>query len=212
MKLNSIIAFFLFLIGISGNAVNGQELKDNPTKGYIEIIEDARRGTNIEFMYSEKSPLHPDQKKGFQGLDYFGIDKKYRIEGILVKDESPDTVIMKTSGSRTPKYIKYGVVKFEVDGVDQQLSVFQYIKLLDQPNQGRHLFIPFRDETTSLETYGGGRYIDCEIPEEGNLLILDFNTAYNPYCAYNHKYSCVLPPDENQLSVKIEAGEKVFEE
>ncbi|RLD50195.1 MAG: hypothetical protein DRJ05_19945 [Bacteroidetes bacterium] len=212
MRLNYIIAFFLFLIGISGTKLYCQVHENSPSKDYIEILEDARKGTNIEFMYSEKSPLAPDQKKGFQGLDYFSIDGKYRVEGLLVKDENPDTVIMKTSGSRTPKYIKYGVVKFEVDGIEQQLSVFQYIKLLDQPNQEQHLFIPFRDETTSLETYGGGRYIDCEIPEEGSPLILDFNKAYNPYCAYNHKYSCVLPPDENQLSVRIEAGEKVFEE
>ncbi len=212
MKIKYIFVLVLFCFGITGNFVLAQEQQTVSSLSYIEIIENARKGTNIEFMYSQKSPLPPDQKKGFQGLDYFAVDEKYKVEGVLEKDEIPDTIIMKTSGTRTSKFIKYGVVKFKVDTFSLQLSVYQYAKLLDQPNQERHLFIPFRDETTSLETYGGGRYIDCEIPEEGNMLILDFNTAYNPYCAYNHKYSCVLPPDENQLSVKIEAGEKVFEE
>lgn len=212
MKLKYIIVFFLFQYGITASSALCQGSEDNLPIDYIETIEDARRGTNIEFMYTDKSPLTGEQKKNFEGLNYFAVDEKYKIEGVLVKNKTPDTIIMKTSGTRTSKFVKYGVVSFKVDTFNLQLSVYQYVKLLDQPNQENHLFVPFRDETTSLETYGGGRYIDCEISIEGNMLILDFNKAYNPYCAYNHKYSCVLPPDENQLSVRIEAGEKVFEE
>jgi uncharacterized protein (DUF1684 family) len=210
MKSNFVILALLLVFNGSLTIVSGQEIV--PAKNYIESIENERKGKNIEFMYTDKSPLPPEIRKSFKGLDYFPIDKKYRVEAILIKDSVQKTIVMKTSTSRAPEYIKYGLVKFQIDTFHLELSVFQYSKLLEQPNQERHLFIPFRDETTSLETYGGGRYIDSEIPEEGNELILDFNKAYNPYCAYNHKYSCVVPPDENQLPVRVEAGEKVFEE
>jgi len=210
MKSNFAILVFLLVFNGSLTLVFGQEIA--PSETYVKSIEDKRKGTNIEFIYTDKSPLPTEMRKGFKGLDYFSIDEKYRVEAVLVKDSVQETIVMKTSTSRAPEYIKYGVVKFQIDTFHMELSVFQYVKLLDQPNQEQHLFIPFRDETTSLETYGGGRYIDSEIPVEGNKLILDFNKAYNPYCAYNHKYSCVLPPDENQLPVRIEAGEKVFEE
>ncbi len=212
MKANYFFILLLFQLGIMAYALKAQEQDVSVSKNYMKSIENERKGTNIKFMYTDESPLAPYQRKGFRGLDYFPVDKKYRVEAILVKDSVQKTIVMKTSTSRAPEYIKYGIVKFEIDTFHLGLSVFQYTKLLDQPNQERHLFIPFRDETTSLETYGGGRYIDSEIPEEGNVLILDFNKAYNPYCAYNHKYSCVLPPDENQLPVRIEAGERVFEE
>jgi uncharacterized protein (DUF1684 family) len=210
MKSNFI--FFALLIVFNGSLTiaYGQEIV--PAENYFKSIENERKGKNIEFMYTDKSPLPPEIRKSFTGLDYFPVDRKYRVEAVLVKDSVQKTIVMKTSTLRAPEYIKYGMVTFQVDTFHMELSVFQYVKLLGQPNQERHLFIPFRDETTSLETYGGGRYIDSEIPEEGNRLILDFNKAYNPYCAYNHKYSCVLPPDENQLPVRIEAGEKVFGE
>ena len=212
MKIKYIFVLVLSYFGITGNSVLAQEQQDVSSSSYSKTIEDARKGINIKFMYTDESPLPPDERKSFKGLNYFPIDDKYRVEAVLEKDSVPKTIVMKTSTSRAPEYIKYGVVKFQIDTFHLELSVFQYTKLLDQPNQERHLFIPFRDETTHLETYGGGRYIDSEIPVEGNTLILDFNKAYNPYCAYNHRYSCVVPPDENQLPVRIEAGEKVFGE
>jgi hypothetical protein len=84
--------------------------------------------------------------------------------------------------------------------------------MLELSQDTNALFIPFRDETCGKESYGGGRYIDCEIPASGDKVMIDFNKAYNPYCAYNHSYSCVIPPEENRLTVRIEAGEKAFEE
>jgi uncharacterized protein (DUF1684 family) len=80
--------------------------------------------------------------------------------------------------------------------------------LKKQKEYKKYLFIPFRDLTSGKESYGGGRYIDTEIPA-GETLILDFNRAYNPYCAYSHRYSCPIPPEENTLKVEIRAGEKV---
>jgi uncharacterized protein (DUF1684 family) len=119
---------------------------------------------------------------------------------------------MKTSTDRVPAYERYGEVTFELDGKELKLAVYRNKKMLDLSQDTNMLFIPFRDMTSGSETYGGGRYIDCEIPVAGDIIDLDFNKAYNPYCAYNHKYSCVIPPEENRLPVKIEAGEKVYEE
>jgi hypothetical protein len=211
MKYKFLIAIFI-LIGFYSQGLLSQETDTNIATDYKSEIEKSRNGINIKYLYSETSPLTNEQKKDFKGLIYFPVNEKFRIEGRLIKSEDQKKVILKTSTDRTPEYIQYGEVHFMIDSAEQKLSVFQSAKMLEIPGEENHLFVPFRDETTSLETYGGGRYIDCEIPESGDKIILDFNKAYNPYCAYNHKYSCVIPPDENQLRVKIEAGEKIFEE
>jgi len=179
---------------------------------YNDTIQDFRKGKNIKLMYDEASPLTMDQRKSFEGLNYFTADLKFYVEAELIKDDAPETVIMKTSTDRSPAYVKYGIVNFTIDSVELTLAVYQNKKMLDLSKDENHLFVPFRDATSGVESYGGGRYIDCEIPEEGNTIILDFNKAYNPYCAYNPRYSCVIPPAENQLNVRIEAGEKKFEE
>ena len=119
---------------------------------------------------------------------------------------------MKTSTDREPAYVRYGVVYFMIDTFNLKLAVFQNKKMLDLSQDTNLLFVPFRDGTNGKETYGGGRYFDCEIPLTGNMILLDFNKAYNPYCAYNPRFSCVIPPEENRKAVRIEAGEKVFEE
>ena len=163
-------------------------------------------------MYSESSPFTQDQKKQFNGLNYFLVNSKYKVEGTLIKEPEQETIIMETSTDRTPEYVKYGKVSFEIDTMKLTLTVYQSKKLLEVSKDKSYLFIPFRDKTSGELTYGGGRYIDSNIPDEGDKIILDFNKTYNPYCAYNHKYSCVIPPEENRLPLRIEAGEKNFDE
>jgi len=163
-------------------------------------------------MYDEASPLTLEQRKSFSGLNYFPVDLKYYMEAELIKDDAPEIIIMKTSTDRAPAYVKYGVVNFMIDSINLTLAVYQNKKMLDLSTDTSHLFIPFRDATSGKESYGGGRYIDCEIPIEGSIIILDFNKAYNPYCAYNPKFSCVIPPEENHLPIRIVAGEKKFDE
>jgi uncharacterized protein (DUF1684 family) len=97
-----------------------------------------------------------------------------------------------------------------IDGDTLQLTIYQNIDLMNQQGYEDYLFIPFNDLTNGMETYGGGRYLDVQ-QGEGDTLTLDFNKAYNPYCAYNPKYSCPIPPDENKLDVEIRAGEKNFD-
>ncbi|MCB0475507.1 MAG: DUF1684 domain-containing protein, partial [Flavobacteriaceae bacterium] len=98
---------------------------------------------------------------------------------------------------------------FELNGQSLKLHVYQNQELIKQAEYENHIFIPFTDLSSGNESYGGGRYIDLEIPR-GDTLVIDFNKAYNPYCAYNHKYSCPIPPRENSLPVAIHAGVKAF--
>ncbi len=208
LKINTLI----LIISLSIIPAFSQSASDDIIAGYYDTIQKFRTGKNIKLMYDDASPLTLEQRKSFSGLNYFPPDIKFYVEAELVKDDEPEIIIMKTSSDRTPAYVRYGVVNFKIDTFNLALAVYQNKKLLDLSTDQNHLFVPFRDATSGHETYGGGRYIDCEIPEEGNVIILDFNKAYNPYCAYNPKYSCVIPPEENRLPVRIEAGEKKFDD
>ena len=207
---NITILILIFSLGIA-QAISQSNNQDQFIN-YNDTIQKFRMGKNIKLMYDEASPLTLEQRRSFTGLNYFAADLKYYVEAELIKDETPETIIMKTSTDRAPAYVKYGVVNFIIDSIELTLSVYQNKKMLDLSKDEKHLFVPFRDATSGNESYGGGRYIDCEIPAEGNVIILDFNKTYNPYCAYNPKYSCVIPPEENQLPVRIAAGEKKFKE
>ncbi len=143
----------------------------------------------------------------FGGLDYFDFDSSYQVVGTFEKNIGR-RFKMPTSTDRLPVYRRYGYVTFERDSVMYTLTVYQNMKLRKTPLFKNYLFIPFRDATTTETTYGGGRYLDIKIPF-GTQLLLDFNTAYNPYCAYSHRYSCPIPPAENTLECAIEAGEKI---
>jgi uncharacterized protein (DUF1684 family) len=180
-------------------------------EAYADTLEKFRTGKNIKLLYSDSSPLKPEQLKNFEGLNYFPADLNFLVEANLSRDTTPQTVIMRTTTERAPEYIRYGTVTFELAGKVYSLSAYQSKKLLEVKNNETTLFIPFRDETNGNETYKGGRYVDCEIPTSGDRLTVDFNKAYNPYCAYNPRYSCVIPPEENRLGIRIEAGEKIFE-
>ena len=114
---------------------------------------------------------------------------------------------MKTTTNRLPKYEVYGIASFELNGNGYQLNIYQSHRLRETDEYKNYLFLPFNDLTNGDETYGGGRFIDLEIPDNDSIII-DFNKAYNPYCAYNPKYSCPIPPEENDLDVHISAGIK----
>ncbi len=189
-----------------------QNVNRNIIKGkYLDKIENTRQRKNINFLAGENSPLTKNQKKSFRVLNYFKPDPAFKVRGQLKVDTSEGSFKMKTSTSRLPEYRKYGVVYFKIDTTLCQLTLFQNIELLKSQKYRDRLFIPFRDKTSGKETYGGGRYLDIKIPEsETDSIFIDFNLAYNPYCAYNARYSCPIPPEENNLIVAIKAGEKSF--
>lgn len=162
---------------------------------------------NQEYSNRETSPLDSADFVRFSSLNFFPSNVDAKVTAVFTKYTKQKKFKMKTSGSKTPLYSKYGEVQFKYLNVEYKLVVYQNIELVKKPGYENYLFLPFTDLTNGETTYGGGRYIDLQIPEE-KTMVINFNKAYNPYCAYSHKYSCPIPPAENFLNVKIEAGVK----
>ena len=164
---------------------------------------------NKSYADSLKSPLMKDDLKQFKGLDFYPIDEKYIVEAIFIRTKKEKSFKMKTTTSRTPIYKKYGEFHFSIDGKESKLNVYQNADLKKKPGYDDYLFLPFSDLTCGKDSYIGGRYIDMRIPKSEKVII-DFNQAYNPYCAYNYEYSCPIVPLENDLDIEINAGVKKF--
>ncbi|MWB96338.1 DUF1684 domain-containing protein [Flavobacterium sp. GA093] len=185
------------------------------TFGFAQIkfskteAEKFQKTINAEYADAKTSPLMEEDLKTFKALDFYPINGKYFVNAKFVKAKNEKVFEMKTTGTRTPKYIKYGTVFFTIDGKSLKLNVYRNIELSKTDEYKDHLFLPFSDLTSGKESYIGGRYIDLKIPK-GQTIPIDFNQAYNPYCAYNHKYSCPLVPLENDLNIEIKAGVKTF--
>lgn len=178
--------------------------------GYRERILQFREEKNHEFRDTAQSPLPLALLNDFEGLSYFPVDTAWYVKGIFTRLPKAKKIRMKTSTDRVPVYHVYGTLRFMIKGQEFVLQVYQNREVTKRPGYSDYLFIPFTDLTTGEQTYGGGRYLDFRIP--GNHEVwLDFNLAYNPYCAYGGNYSCPVPPAENFLNVRIEAGEKNFD-
>jgi uncharacterized protein len=178
-------------------------------KQYIKDMKNERIARDKEFQDTAQSPLSFDEIATFSGLKYFKPNPVYKVHAIFNKSEIPLTFRMKTSTSREPEYRTYGTISFILFDSTISLQVYQNVELIKRPGYSDYLFLPFTDETSAVESYEAGRYIDLRIPES-NTIEVDFNKAYNPYCAYNHKYSCPIPPAENHIPLKIKAGEKKY--
>lgn len=171
-----------------------------------------REGRDKEFRDKEESPLKDEDFARFAGLNYYPVDKSFRVTATLTRTPSEKWFQMPTSTGRSKKFIKFGILEFKINGKSFTLSVYRIDPAISAkfPEYADLLFIPFKDLTSKTETYGGGRYIDIRAPK-GNSAIVDFNLAYNPNCAYGgEKWNCPIPPSENLLNVAITAGEKRF--
>jgi uncharacterized protein (DUF1684 family) len=157
------------------------------------------------FRIDMDSPIPSSDRSSFKGLNYFPPDEGYRVTSKLERFDSPKHIIMATSTGTRQTYLRYGAFTFEIKGQRAKLIVYKSA----EDRYARGLFLPFSDETSGNETYAAGRYLDLE-EQGGDDYELDFNTAYNPYCAYSEDYTCPIPPVENRLSVKILAGEKNY--
>ena len=164
---------------------------------------------NASFKDASKSPLKEKDLKMFKALEFFPYDSAYIVEATLKRTPDEKPFKMKTTTDRLPEYVKYGEVTFQLKGGTYQLNIYQNLDLMDDEGYEDFLFLPFLDDTNGEESYGGGRYVEGRIPD-GDILEIDFNKAYNPYCAYNEKYSCPIVPRENYIPEKVEAGVKVF--
>ena len=164
-----------------------------------------RKERDTFFKTHQRSPLSPKEKRNFKGLKYYPFNPKYvfcgQIERYSFHINNPKYyATFLTNKGINKRYIRYGTFHFKLDGKEYSIEIYKSI-LSD------NLFIPFKDKTNGKESYDGGRYIDAEILQ-GYKMVLDFNMAYHPSCAYNDNFICVLPPRENTLDVEIRAGEK----
>ncbi len=196
---------------------NGCKQQDDPAPGPVVMSQqehedweialvEMRITKNEEFQDSDRTPLSSAAREGFEGLNYFYPAPELKFLTPLLPAAGRDTVILtKRKGQHVP-YLRRGLVRFHhLDG-EYQLTVFGPV----DSTQGNYLWLPFYDETSGKETYGGGRYLDIEVDAQG-LVNLDFNYAYNPLCDYNPDgFNCTLPPAENRLPFRVEAGEQVF--
>jgi uncharacterized protein (DUF1684 family) len=172
-------------------------------------VEKFQKKINTEYADIKTSPLTLADLAIFKSLDFYPINEKFFVTATFVRTEKEKPFGMKTSTERTPSYVKYGEVHFIIEGQPLKLNVYRNMELSKKKEFKEYLFLPFSDLTSGNESYIGGKYIDLKIPK-GNSIAIDFNTSYNPYCAYNHKYSCPLVPLENDLNIEIKAGVKKF--
>lgn len=160
---------------------------------------------NEHYKDTADSPLPFAEIESFSGHEFFPIDMKYRVEADLILTPEATAFEIPTSTARKALYRQYAIAVFTIDSIEYRLSLYESMKLKEKEEYKDYLFLPYKDFTNGFETYGGGRYIDLKIPD-GEKIIIDFNQSYNPYCAYSDKYSCPIPPDENSLPGRIEAG------
>lgn len=198
MKKNTII--LLLLIAAIGCARD---------KKMLLAETDFQREMNADFKDATKSPLKGKDRKAFTSLDFFTFDETYVVTAGFKRTPNEKAFGMKTTTSRLPVYVKYGEITFTLKGKPYKLDIYQNQELIKKEGYENYLFLPFLDDTNGDSTYGGGRYIDARIPE-GETMVIDFNKAYNPYCAYNEKYSCPIVPRANYIPIAIEAGVKAF--
>lgn len=164
---------------------------------------------NAEYKDASTSPLKNKDLKKFKALEFFKFDSTYVVTAQLKLTPDTQYFSMQTTTSRVSQERVFGVLTFELKGKKYELNVYQGKDLMTRDGFKDYLFLPFLDNTNGESTYGGGRYIDLRIPD-GDTIEIDFNKAYNPYCAYNEKYSCPIVPLSNYMETSIEAGIKVF--
>ncbi|EGV42926.1 DUF1684 domain-containing protein [Bizionia argentinensis JUB59] len=170
---------------------------------------DWQREQNADFKDASKSPLKAKDRKGFKTLDFFDVDSTYVVNATLKRTPGSEWFLMQTTTDRVSNERIFGYIIFELKGKTYELAVYQGQDLMKQEGFEDYLFLPFMDNTNGETTYAGGRYLDLRIPEN-DILTVDFNKAYNPYCAYDAKYSCPIVPRNNHLYVEVEAGVKDF--
>ncbi|HMR81995.1 MAG TPA: DUF1684 domain-containing protein [Niabella sp.] len=162
----------------------------------------------INDYVSRHEVVKGDDKKQLQ---FFTIDETYKVKATFEYVKNAPWFALPTSSGKTKMYRQYGKLTFELNSQIQTLYVYQSQDLIQNPQYADHLFLPFTDATTGKESYETGRYIDLKIDDiKNNKVAIDFNKAYNPYCAYVSGYSCPIPPKENRLKIAIKAGEKKY--
>lgn len=195
--------FFFYSLGETAQVPTPEA--EHPLERRHEKLELFRQRRDRFFKEDPHSPLPKNLRTTFRGLNYFPIDLKYAIPGTIEKivpSQQTIYVNLPTNKGKEKKYIKSGKFRFSLDGRALVLYIYR-------PLGGGELFLPFKDRTAEKDTYPRGRYLFIEPLPDGKVLV-DFNRAYNPFCAYNERFTCPFAPPENWLDLEIRAGEKRF--
>ncbi|WP_439132762.1 DUF1684 domain-containing protein [Polaribacter sp.] len=197
---------FLFVMLFLICSCNSQDKR--PLVGETEY----QQKLNASYKDATTSPLKKKDLKDFKGLDFFPVDSSFIVTAQLTRTANAPTFKMATTTDRKPLYKEYGILNFNLKGKDLQLTIYQSQDDLRDEKYKDYLFLPFTDDTSGNESYGGGRYMDVMTTDINmdSTITLNFNNTYNPYCAYNDKYSCPLTPRKNHLNIEIKAGVKAF--
>lgn len=197
LRINNLLTYIFILLAMN---IYAQDFKAE--------IGQFREEYKAEFLKSKFSPL---KEEDFKYLRFYEPNEKFRVECQFTATIGGRPFQIPTTTGETKTYAKFGELTFQIEGKTYKLSVYKSPELQRIPQYRDYLFIPFKDLTNGKETYGGGRYIDFRMKQiENEKIILDFNKAYNPYCAFGAGYSCPIPPRENHLQVAIEAGEQNY--
>jgi uncharacterized protein len=204
--MRKIILVSIFIISLLQNnfAQNTRRAVKRLSPYYSSIIK-------YQADYAKLHEVVPQKDKKY--FRFFKPDSKYKVAAAFVKVIDTTTVTIKTSGKKNPQkdFIRYGTLSFIIDTSFYNLTIFQSKDLMNDSTYKNYLFLPFSDATNQQQTYGTGRYIDLLITDiKNDMVIIDFNKAYNPYCAYSNNYNCPIPPKENRLAIAITAGEMNF--
>lgn len=197
---------FLSLLFFSCFSVFGQVPQETNADTAVIAF---RKKINSEFKDPEKSPLPREELKAFTSLEFYPDNPEFRVEAEFLRTPNEVPFHMPTTTDRKPVYVKYGELYFTLRGKEYKLNVYQSQDLNRKEEYKDYLFLPFTDLTNDTSSYSGGRYVDMRIPKSTTVL-LDFNKAYNPYCAYSGRYSCPIPPAENFLDIAVTAGVKDY--
>lgn len=191
-----IFPFLIFLILIQ---INYSFAQNSFTKSILKYQQ--------EYVQKHEVVLGKDK----QYFAFYKPDIHFKVTANFTREFDSIGFIMKTSGTKQKKFFRFGELSFKINSKQQKLSIYSSNFIADSTQMNAYLFLPFTDNTSGIESYGGGRYLDFEVKDiQNNLLIIDFNKAYNPYCAYASGYNCPIPLRENHLKIKINAGEKLF--
>jgi uncharacterized protein (DUF1684 family) len=194
----------LFILALLIAACARKPAEEKPK---LDPLVEERRQRDLAFKSGPESPLRDEDKARFVALEYYAPNPELRLQAVLHRHPTPQTIRIATNTTEQRHALRYGYFEFQVEGQTCRLQVYRMLD--DTPPGQAMLFVPFRDQTSGRESYGGGRYIDLRENTSG-IYDLDFNRSYNPSCAYGKDYSCPVPPRENTLAVPIRAGEKKF--
>lgn len=175
---------------------------------YTRVIAEHRIHYKQEFLTEKRSPL---TEKDTAFLHFYPADKQWNVTAGFTATPDAEPFDMPTYSGRTKKFVAYGNLTFKVNGSEQKLTIYRNLQLSNIPDYKDHLFLPFKDATNTHDTYGGGRYIDLRDGDiQDGKVVVDFNKAYNPWCAYSDGFNCPVPPMENHLKIEVKAGEMMF--